>query len=105
MMYVSTIIAINEDIAKEAEIEEIEPYEWQEGDGIDELRRIPSIGYYEPPGWEQVLVHFVDSSGFGQESEPALTIDQLLVRMIPGYGYAITEEGQFQVYITQFQRV
>ena len=86
----------------------------------DDLRRIPYIGGYLPKGWERVDAShwsprgyfqgdnegygafFVDATGLGGESEPALTRDQFAKLVRPGYGYAIIEAGQFQVKIGVF---
>jgi hypothetical protein len=46
----------------------------------------------------------VDSSGFGEAGEPALTLRQFLGKIKTGCGYAITEAGQFQVYIGEFEK-
>ncbi len=62
----------------------------------------PFIGSYVPNGWEKVEDYFVDSSGFGQPGEPALTIEQFLPRLKMGRGYAVTEAGQFQLYIGEY---
>ena len=45
---------------------------------------------------------FVDSSGWGQEDEPALTINQFLKKIKAGKYYAIIEAGQFQVYVGEY---
>jgi hypothetical protein len=51
----------------------------------------------------------VDKTGWGAPWEPALTWDglkrqlQAYVAENPGHGFAITEEGQFQLYITAFR--
>ena len=66
------------------------------------LRHIPFLGNYLPKGFEKVDEYFVDSSGFGEEGEPALTFRQFCAKVQQngsGYGYAITEAGQFQVYV------
>ena len=63
---------------------------------------IPYIGDYEPPGWNRISLpgmvddhgpgydpsFFVDSSGFGQPGEPALTVREFAERCEPGFGYA-----------------
>jgi hypothetical protein len=67
--------------------------------------RFPFIGDYTPKGWEKVDEHFVDSSGFGGPTEPALTQQSFYRRLQAGHGYAITEAGQFQVYIGEFRKV
>jgi hypothetical protein len=67
----------------------------------------PNLGDYHPPGWERTEQSwFVDKSGWGQEWEPALTWEQLkhqlrdYIAENPRHGFAITEEGQFQLYVT-----
>ncbi len=69
------------------------------------LRHMPNIGDYRPRRWKLVEHRLTDKSGFGREDEPALTIAGLMcwVRsMGPGNGYAIIEEGQFQVVVGRF---
>ncbi len=69
------------------------------------IRHMPNIGTYRPRGWKLVEHRLVDKTGFGLEREPALTIQGLMrwVRsMGPGNGYAIIEEGQFQVVVGRF---
>jgi len=71
----------------------------------------PFLGDYVPRGWEKVEDLFCDSSGFGSESEPALTQGQLRDKVceylaLPDtYGFAVTEAGQFQVYVGVFKKV
>ena len=65
----------------------------------------PFLGEYVPKGWEMVEEYFVDSSGWGKAGEPALTIPQFVDKIKPDCGYAITEAGQFQVYIGEFRKV
>ena len=62
----------------------------------------PNIGDYIPDGWEMERDLMVDSSGMGSDSEPALSIAQLVRELKPGKGYAIIEEGQFQLYLGEF---
>ncbi len=62
----------------------------------------PNIGDYRPKGWTLVDTLFVDKSGCGSESEPAMNLRQLLARLEVGKGYAIIEEGQFQLYLGEF---
>jgi hypothetical protein len=57
-----------------------------------------------PSGWEEVRDLFCDASGCGGPGEPALTIEQLKRELRPGFAYAITGEGQFQVYVTEYKR-
>lgn len=54
-------------------------------------------------GHEALLV---DSTGFGDRGELALTQEQFseFIQRHPGYGYAITEAGQFQVVVAVYRR-
>jgi hypothetical protein len=73
----------------------------------------PQLGPYVSPGWERVEgpEWFVDSSGFGGDDEPALSVRQfkdVLRRYVtdnPDHGFAIVEAGQFQLYVNAFRPV
>lgn len=62
-------------------------------------------------GFELVKEFFVDSSGFGQEDEAALTVNTFnkeLESLIKDHGVLtakITGVGQFQVYVGMFKKV
>lgn len=69
----------------------------------------PDLCAFESDDW--ILTEnswFADSSGFGKDSEPALTIDRLKTELLtyhednPTHGFGITSIGQFQLYITAF---
>lgn len=68
----------------------------------------PFIGSFSPPGWTEIDSAFVDSSGFGQDDEPALSASQfkhwLAAQLAahPGVGFAVTAAGEFQVYVAAF---
>jgi len=64
----------------------------------------PFLGSYVPKGWKMVNEYFVDLSGFGAPGEPALTLKQFIDKVRVDYGYAITEAGQFQVYIGELEK-
>lgn len=117
MMDLNTIVAVNNEIALKAAKEDKHPYvplDPREVDGWLERMKIPlpNLGYYEPPGWTELpdLRMFVDSSGWGAPGEPALTLEQFIgqakaiVEEHPGMGFAIVEEGQFQVYVGVFRK-
>lgn len=89
---------------------------------------IPFIGERCPKGWKHVKIahlaaykgfgthgvydgyckgagaFFVDASGWGKPGESALTFDEFVERIVPGYGYALIEVGEFQVAIGVFER-
>ena len=63
----------------------------------------PFLGDYVPKGWTRTEnTYFVDSSGWGGSGELALTLKQLLAKVVPGRGYAVVEAGQFQVYVAEY---
>ena len=68
--------------------------------------RIKFIGTHVPAGWQRTEREeaFVDTSGFGSPHEPAMTQEQFRAWMRPGYAYALTEIGQFQGYVAEFER-
>lgn len=63
------------------------------------------IGDKVPLGYELTETFFVDNSGFGSDSEPALTFNSFLNKVKAGYFYGISGQGQFQVYISEFKRI
>lgn len=103
MLNIETIIALQDEASVKANKEKLQPLVAL-FDKDEAIFKMPNFGFYRPNGWEEVNTFFVDKSGFGSESEPALTIQQFLNRVREGYGYAITEEGQFQIYITEFKK-
>lgn len=108
MMSVAQIRELSAKAARKAARLNKRPFIFEEEDRAtmrDHLKAIPNLGDYRPKGWELVETLFVDSSGWGSENEPALTIDQFISRMRSGLGYAVIEEGQFQVVIGEFQRL
>ena len=70
-------------------------------DGDIGVRACPVIKK-EVKGYILKNEYFVDSSGFGQEGEGALTFNQFLGKVKAGLYYGIIEAGQFQVYIGEY---
>lgn len=70
----------------------------------------PNLGTYVPKGWRLVEQLFCDSTGWGSDREPALSARQLKeklrehIRAGNKYAYAITECGQFQLYLGVFEK-
>ena len=131
MMSVATIREINREVADRAREEGVEPKVFDSydlgvmhiHDNIQPLSEIPNIGPLLPDGWERVDIfedglpthkaysgdadgygaYLVDKTGLGSESEPALTISSFMRSIRAGYGYAIVEEGPFQIKIGVFR--
>ncbi len=69
----------------------------------------PNLGCRTPRGWKRTgQCWFVDKTGTGYDWEPALTFEQFKRQLLayaidnPTHGYAIVEEGQFQLYVAAF---
>lgn len=104
MYDLKTIIEMNKKAGKQAKENKIEPLvaRYDKDEAIFES---PDLGNFIPKGWKEVKRYFVDSSGFGLESERALTGNQFQDNIKEGFGYAIVETGQFQVYIGEFEKL
>lgn len=72
--------------------------------GDEGVFKMPFLGCYKPKGWDVSNKYFVDSSGFGADNEPALTVKRFLSKVIAGRGYSLAQAGQFQVYVNEFVR-
>lgn len=83
--------------------------EVNEPEDLFKARRLDGVA--EPEGFEEVETLFCDSSGFGGPNEPALTRKQALNRteeLLEAHGSlyaAITDVGQFQVYVSFFRKL
>ena len=111
MMSTSAIVNLNEEIAAKAAGKNLNP--WVPSKTFVDMgkfpRHIPNIGYHKPESWEKVEEWFVDKTGW-DESGPALSTERFHSEWLeyakehPDHGYAITEEGQFQIYISAFKK-
>jgi hypothetical protein len=117
MMSLSAIEQLNEEIAAEAAAEGRYPFVVDSHD-IERWRRavdvgeppgfpFPNLGYHEPEGWVELERMFVDATGWDlyDAGGPAMSIAEFVNALEPGFGYAIVETGQFQVYIGKFEEV
>ena len=113
MMDLEFIRARNAQIAADSAERELIPFVPFDADEIDGWPPIPfpSLGSFEPDGWQKTDASwFVDKSGRGIEREPALSVEQFkrelrrYVAKNPGHGFAVTEEGSFQVVVWAFRR-
>lgn len=100
MYALETINAMNDEATRKAKHRGVRPLV-ADHDG-QRFGLVPTIGDYTPRGWKLIETLFVDSSGFGECGEPALTLDQFYAKVKAGYGYAAVEAGQFQVYVGVF---
>ena len=105
-MSLSTIAAMSRKAAKKASNDNLTPF-IIEKDDINHYPPFPFpyIGDYIPEGWKLINTLFCDTSGCGADNEPALTVDQLLNILETGKGYAIIEEGQFQLTLGVFVKL
>lgn len=110
MMSLRDIRNLSDKAAREAARQKKTPYVPFDADEVERLTSLPFpfLGRYVPKGWELVEELFCDATGMGYESEPALTVralkEKLKAGLEHGYGYAILEAGQFQVYVGVFKR-
>jgi hypothetical protein len=113
MMGLETIRQLSAEAATKAAQDDLVPFRYWNADAVEEDGSFPFpfLGDYVPEGWELVGTHFVDSSGWGQLGEAALTANQfrLVIKSVlgehPKTGWAITEAGQFQVYVGEYRKV
>jgi hypothetical protein len=111
MYSLETIRSMSREACKKAAKSHKKPYH-PELDEIDDWPPFPfpSIGDYLPKGWveDEDTRWLCDSSGFGSPNEPAYTTDQLKNKIKeyledhPEAGFAVVEEGQFQVVLSAF---
>ncbi len=112
MWSLETLAAINAEIETEARRQNLEPYHPSGPEEVEAMESFPfpSLGDI-PDDWEETESFWVDHTGWGKASEPALTIDQfrsLLYDHVadnPDDAYAITEEGPFQLVVSALRRV
>lgn len=107
MLDLGTINRMNNEAGNIAKRRGIKPYKVWDYDELDNYPPFPFpyIGDYVPKGYKLVKTYFVDSSGVGLEEEPALTIKRFKQAIKPGRYYAIISQGEFQVYVGEFEKM
>jgi hypothetical protein len=106
MMSLSQIAEESRKQAKKAARLHKQPYLFEEEDrNCFPPFPFPNIGDYRPKGWELINQYFCDKLGFETSERGELTYKQLIQALKPGYGYAIIEEGEFQLYIGEFKKL
>lgn len=107
MYDIETIIAMEQKAARKAKRHGLKPVvlrsDVHTANTIEQLHEIPFTGSYVPKGWKLIKSYMVDSSGFGSDYEPALTIDAFLKSIKIGVGYAIIKVAQFQIVMGEFE--
>ena len=120
MLGLSDIQQVNDEKAAEAAEEGKVPYVYSDIAEVDRRSGFPfpHLGDYIPEGWRKYAdeggLFFVDSSGWGEGNESALTAEAfkseikkiITVNEFVGWdiGWAIVEAGQFQVYVQAFKK-
>jgi len=74
-------------------------------DGDIGVSKCPKVTEAGEAGFEMTEEFFVDNSGFGRDSESALTFKQFLNHVKKGRHYGIRMIGQFQVYIGEYKKI
>lgn len=110
MFSLEQIKAMNADAGILARGKRLKPFELKEESQLDDMPPFPFPNFGDKADdmdeqYERVDSLFVDSSGFGSPSEPALTLDQFtekLREIVREHGIvflAIESTGQFQIYV------
>lgn len=98
MMRLSTIRHLAQEQAARAAEKGLEPLIcWD----ADDLYHMPNLGDHRPEGWDLVTEYFISKTP-GGDGGPAMSIETFKKSFNPGSAYAITEEGQYQMYIGEF---
>jgi hypothetical protein len=112
MMSLEVLVAVNNEIARQAAKEGLVPYVPFSADEAVTPFAFPNIGTLKPRGWKRTgRTWFVDKTGHGLDREPALTWAQFRRQLAgyilrhPGHGFAVTEEGEFQVVVSAFRKI
>lgn len=104
MMSLESIEQLSREAGEQAADEEREPL-IAFVDKDEAMVKCPNLGDYVPDGWKLIDRLFVDKMGFGDADGRCLTVEQFIEKVKSGLGYAIVEEGQFQIYIGVFKKV
>lgn len=101
MMSVSQIVDMSREAGLRAARDGRRPFVVEAQDrSSDVARHLPSLGSHRPVGW-RLLGHFqVNKHGVGDGF--SFGIDDM--PLVAGRGYALIEEGPFQVVIGEFER-
>jgi len=103
MMSIESMMDMSRQIALDAQAEDKEPLD--RITNFERMRSIPNLGDFRPAGWRLNRYMFCDK-GFGDEEGRCLSVKGLaeICKANPDRGYAIIEEGQFQMHVGEFVR-
>jgi hypothetical protein len=99
MMSYASIVHLNAQIARKSV--GVRPKQALVDGQIDHVPNIGRVKRFK--GLRVTNTYFVDKTGMGSAREAALTIDAFQQKVIAGRYYAVTEEGPFQVYVTEWE--
>lgn len=109
MMSAAYINQLAREAASRARRNKRQPHVFENLDQIERgARKIPNLGSYTPKGWERVDCVLVDKMGL-ENTGPALGLGSLkawiagFLTKPDNYGFALIEEGQFQVVVGAFK--
>ena len=103
MMSQRQIIELSDQEAKKAARQRKFPFIVWPGD-VEKMPPFPfpNIGSYRPKGW--TLVDHFQASKQGEDDGFSLGLEEVKQRLRVDFGYAIIEEGQFQLVIGEFKQ-
>jgi hypothetical protein len=109
MMSISAILSLREEAAQRARRRQDQPRVFFDAQDVEtHFSRVPNLGDYRPKGWKLVEHRLVDKTGWDPEDAggPALSLNAfkrwLSEHVADESGFAIIEEGQFQVVVGRF---
>ena len=111
MMSIEVLVAVNNEIARKAAKQGLVPFVPFSPNEVESPFSFPNIGTLKPRGWVKTsTTWFVDKTGHGDmgaRPDLAAVPPQLAGYILrhPRYGFAITEEGEFQVVVSAFRRI
>lgn len=107
MMSISAIVELSDQAAAKARQARKIPFVFDSSEDVDRnVGRIPNLGNYVPKGWKLGEYWTVNKDG-SYDNGPAISLDELKreIRSRISLGYALIEEGEFQVVVGAFHKL
>lgn len=107
MMSIAAIVELSDQAAVKARKAHKIPFIFDSLADVDRnLRRIPNLGSYVPEGWKLEEYWTVNKDG-SSDGGPALSLDSLRREITTRLdrGFALIEEGEFQVVVGAFRKL